>query len=571
MTVAEYLAYFLERLGVRHVFGVGGANIEDVYDALYRTQGAVKGILAKHEFSAGTMADGYSRTDQGLGVVLTTSGGGAMNVVPALAEAYASSVPVLAIIGQPPTTLEGRGAFQDSSGHAGSIDAAALFANLTVYCRRVEDAASFPQNLHDAVAAATGTRPGPAVLLIPKNVQQDFVNRQDPYHGRLPTLAVRGGDEVGLDRAARLLGAAKRTLLIAGDGIARHDARAELARLRDVLGAEVAVTPDARDVFCNWHPAFLGVTGIMGHPCVRAALEKADTVVVAGTRMPHLARLGLEDTLRTKTLISIHYEATFLDTETGPFVAIEGDIRHILERLVPRLGPRHRSEAREPVPAVLEPSLLPGSLGQAPSFFELLSAMEDELSEDAHVFVDAGNTGASATHYLRCPRRGRFVLALGMGGMGYTFGAAIGAAFGSGKRTYVLAGDGAFFMHGMEIHTAIEHDLPITFVIFNNNSHGMCFTREQLYYRGEYSYNLFRRSDIGAGVAAMFPSMRVEPSRSLHEVRRGLRNAPQGPMVMAIDVDAREVPPFLPFVQAMEVRSQAPKGLLDENRRKKAG
>jgi acetolactate synthase-1/2/3 large subunit len=570
MTVAEYLADYLERLGVGHVFGVGGANIEDVYDALYRTQGAVKGILAKHEFSAGTMADGYSRTGQGLGVVVTTSGGGAMNVLPALAEAYASCVPVLAIIGQPPTTLEGRGAFQDSSGHAGSIDATALFANLTTYCRRVDDAESFPCHLHDAVAAATGTRPGPAVLLLPKDVQQARVNRQHPDDGGLPARVVQEGDDVAVQRAVRLLGAASAPLIIAGDGVARHDARAELAALCDALGAEVAVTPDARDVFDNWRPAFLGITGVMGHPSVAAALERADTVVCAGTRMPHLARLGLEDTLRRKALISIHYEETFLDAPTRPFVSIEGNIREILQGLVPRLELRQgRPYGRETRAGILEPSLLPGSLGQAPSFREILAAVADELPEDANVFVDAGNTGASATHYLKCPRKGRYVLALGMGGMGYTFGAAIGAAFGSGKPTYVLAGDGAFFMHGLEIHTAIEHDLPITFLIFNNNSHGMCFTREQLYYRGEYSYNLFRRSDIGAGIAAMFPSMRATASRSLEELCRGLREShrTRGPSLLCIDVDAREVPPFVPFLQAVA----ASKGFQDEDRRKKAG
>jgi acetolactate synthase-1/2/3 large subunit len=149
-----------------------------------------------------------------------------------------------------------------------------------------------------------------------------------------------------------------------------------------------------------------------------------------------------------------------------------------------------------------------------------------------------------------------------MGGMGYGFGAAIGAAFSNGRRTYVLAGDGAFYMHGLEIHTAVEYRLPITFILFNNNAHAMCYTREYLYYGGDYSYNLFEHSELAAGLGAMFPSLKVLPARSASEIAESLRGAPSGPAVMSIQVDACEVPPFAPFLQAMTG--------IDENRGRKA-
>jgi acetolactate synthase-1/2/3 large subunit len=177
--------------------------------------------------------------------------------------------------------------------------------------------------------------------------------------------------------------------------------------------------------------------------------------------------------------------------------------------------------------------------------------------------VDAGNTGASAVHWLRSPPRGRSVVALGMGGMGYSFGAGIGAAFANGKRTYVLAGDGAFYMHGLEIHTAIEHRMPIAFVLFNNDAHAMCFTREHLYFGGDYSYNLFKHADLAAGMAAMFPSLTVLPARTPAEIRDGLRGGLSGPALMSIQVDAREVAPFAPFLEAMLEN--------DENRARQAG
>ncbi len=132
--VVDHIVEHLAAIGVSHIFGVDGANIEDLYDAAHFLPD-ITAVLAKHEFSAATMADGYSRSGAGLGVVAATSGGGCLNVVPGLGEALASRVPVLALIGQPATGLDGRGSFQDTSGRNGSLNAEALFAAVSVHCR----------------------------------------------------------------------------------------------------------------------------------------------------------------------------------------------------------------------------------------------------------------------------------------------------------------------------------------------------------------------------------------------------------------------------------------------------
>jgi acetolactate synthase-1/2/3 large subunit len=116
-------------------------------------------------------------------------------------------------------------------------------------------------------------------------------------------------------------------------------------------------------------------------------------------------------------------------------------------------------------------------------------------------------------------------------------------------------------MHGLEVHTAIEHQLPIVFVLFNNDAHGMCFTREYLYFGGDYSYNLFQQADLAAGMGAMFPSLTVLPASTPAEILEGLRSAPTGPALMSIPVNAGEVPPFGPFMEALRD--------IDENRRRK--
>src|SRR5947209_15744098 len=173
--VVDHIVEYLARIDTDYIFGVDGANIEDLYDAAHFNS-YVTAVLAKHEFSAATTADGYSRSGAGLGVVAATSGGGALNLIPGLGESLASRVPVLALVGQPATTMDGRGSFQDTSGRNGSLNAEALFSAVSVFCRRVRNASDIVSLLPAAIAAAhTG---GPAVLLLPKDIQQSIISRR---------------------------------------------------------------------------------------------------------------------------------------------------------------------------------------------------------------------------------------------------------------------------------------------------------------------------------------------------------------------------------------------------------
>ena len=144
---------------------------------------------------------------------------------------------------------------------------------------------------------------------------------------------------------------------------------------------------------------------------------------------------------------------------------------------------------------------------------------------------------------------------MGMAGMGYSFGAAIGAACASGRRCVVCAGDGAFFMHGMEVHTAVEHSLPITFIVFNNRAHGMCLMRERLLIGEEHRYNTFKAAHIGAAFAALFPGLPSRDCRSLDELERALAAAAGevGPVLIALELPEVEVPPFAALRAAAEL------------------
>src|SRR5689334_631702 len=266
MIVADFIAQSIERKRVRHVFGVGGANIEDMFSAVQRRRPDIRAVLNKHEHAAGSAADAYARLTGGLGVVFVTSGGGAMNLVHSIAEARASRVPLLAIVGEPPTDVQGAGAFQDTSGRGGAVDAAAVFRAVSSWCARVVRADDVPRLLADAFDAAIGIRPGaateghpgPAVLLMAKDLQRAEISPEArTVSSRLPMKA-EPLEAAKLRQASALLRAGS-IAIIAGGEVARANARRELASIAELANAVVVVTPDARDAFDNFSPRFIGV------------------------------------------------------------------------------------------------------------------------------------------------------------------------------------------------------------------------------------------------------------------------------------------------------------------------
>ncbi len=538
--VVDYVVDYLTAAGVGHVFGVHGANIEELYDAAFFCPG-VTAVLAKHEFSAATMADGYSRATAGLGVVAATSGGGALNLVAGLGESYASRVPVLALVGQSPTALDGSGAFQDTSGRNGSLNAEALFSAVSVYCRRIVNPDHILTALPEAVSAARAG--GPAVLLLPKDVQQATVQTS----GALAVIGQRPGPEDPYPILRALHGASGPVTIIAGEQVARDDAREELGQLRAALHARVATVPDAKDVSqLAGESASLGVTGVMGHPGVADAIRSGAVCLLVGTRLSVTARAGLDAALRETCTLSIGSAPPYL-----PSVHVHtNDLRASLAELTRRLT-NYSPQGLGAVDSTLRTELRPPiHRGPGIRYRDAITALDAVLPDDSDIVVDAGNSGAAAIHHLPARRAGRFVVALGMGGMGYSFGAGIGMAFARRRRTVIVAGDGSFFMHGLELHTAIQHRLPVTLVLFNNNAHAMCVTREKLFYEGIYSYNRFAPSNLGAGLAAMFPGLPAVDVTDIDALATALRGALEadGPSVVSIECSADEIPPFAPFL-----------------------
>ncbi|MUL64038.1 acetolactate synthase [Mycobacterium sp. CBMA 234] len=557
--VVDHIITQLAASGIDYLFGVDGANIEDLFDAAFLADD-ITAILAKHEFSAATMADGYSRAVAQIGVVAATSGGGSLNLVAGLGESLTSRVPVLALVGQPPTTMDGRGSFQDTSGRSGSLDALALFSAVSVYCRRVTRPEDIVPALAEALTAArTG---GPAVLLLPKDVQQGLIDMVNPVTAEPDSML--SDPVVVADVLRRALGP---VTIIAGEQVARDDARRELEELRAVLRAWVATVPDAKDVSGSpglGQSSWLGVTGVMGHPRVVDAVSRSAVCLLVGTRLAVTARAGLDDALAGVQTVSLGSAAPYVPCTHVNSTNLRASLA-ALTRSLTGPGRPHGLRVLDPLPHTeLQPPVYDGP---GIRYRDAVSLLDDALPDDADVVVDAGNTGASAVHGLPVRRAGRFVVALGMGGMGYSFGAAIGMCFARMKaagpqyRTVVVAGDGSFFMHGMELHTAVQYRLPITFVLFNNNAHAMCVTREQLFYGDRYSYNRFTPARLGAGLAAMFPGLHATDVSELPQLAGALSDAlgRHGPSVVSIECSADEIPTFAPFLESVQIAQKTQK------------
>jgi acetolactate synthase-1/2/3 large subunit len=558
MSVASHICDQLAGWGIDRIFGVSGANIELVFDAAVKHD-TLDAVLAKHEAGAATMAIGWHERSGLPGVVVTTSGGASFNIVAPLTEALDSEIPLIALVGQCATGGEGLGAFQDSSGTTTRVNAQLLLTAASVRCERVAEPKRLPLALREAIAAAIRLR-GPAVLLLPRDVQAGDCPADRyplPIHEHSNGATARPSRQLARRLAASRHGLVP-PLLIAGRDALGHDARAELELLADAWDAAIAVAPDAKSAIASDHPRLLGVTGVMGHPAVVEYARATPVCLLAGTRLPDVAGYGLADPLAHATIVSVNRRPCFPGLAGHPDVhelpGPTADVLAALRQATDRFGSH---VAGLVAPASLPPARMPAAgpdacrvAGELTSG-DVVEALAAVLEPGADVFMDAGNAAAFAIHQLPSDGIGLRSVALGMGAMGHAFGAAIGACEFSRRRTYVIAGDGAFYMHGMEVHTAIERGLPITFLIVNNNAHAMCRLREERLLGGATGANVFSPARIADGLGAMFPTLSAVEAESREQLQLALSDthAAPGPSVISVTTAVDEQPPFWPLAR----------------------
>jgi len=569
MRLSDALIEALVQLQIKHVFGVSGANIEHLHDALNRIgKGRIQGVLAKRECGAANMADGYARTHQKLGVCCATSGGGMVNLLEGVAESYADAVPILAIIGQPPQALEGNGAFQDSSGLQHTVNAEMMCQAQSKYCKKINTAEEFWPALSQAVIAALSPPHGPSILLIPRNLYEQEVTELNEHWASdlLNSLPKKKPQPADIDFLQKALSNAQVPVLILGSGSLWANQQHVIDFIKNNKMA-VATTMSAAHAFPNDDPAYLGVVGAAGNPSAHEYInKKADLIVVAGSSLPVMINAPIDEGLKSRPVIFIDEDNSSLPRKFAQCKFIISEIGALFNAI--NQG-RHAQAARatnylkDYQRTYVQPAWAPDRGDSLPHTEATLSQsqaivqLSQYLPSHGHLFFDAGNCAAAAMHMLSIPSGCTASIALGMGGMGYALGGAIGAQIGSDKDSQTLAiiGDGAFLMSGFEVHTAVEWHLPILFVIFNNAMHGMCVTRDQLFFAGRIECATYHRVDFmkvaqGLGESDSLWTGRASTELELaHSLKDYFKNADR-PGVLDLIIEREEIPPFAPFLPA---------------------
>ena len=567
MKLIDALVTTLRDWDLGYIFGVSGANIEHLHDAVHRLgDDKLEAVLTKSEVGAAFMADARARVHNTLGVCCSTSGGGMMNLAVGIAESYAESVPVLALIGQTATGFDGRGGFQDSSGLGRTVHATAMWRSMTKYTARVDDPSSFWTHLEKAVRASLSGRKGPSALLFPRDIY-------DLEVGPKPNSFPASIDELMapeftvapsvLRQFLETIRNAKKPVMMIGTGVSRCRNPEQVVQFAIEAGIPVVTTMGNTGAFPHEHELFLGAVGVAGHPSAHHYLnEEADVLIAVGTGLNIMTRGPLEKCLNRSQVIAVNLDPFEIQGAVPGASVIQSDagevFRHLrnmffqhtfyhgkpddylLKRFVPKIAETEDSN-NIPAEALLQS--------------QAISILQDYLPQNGHVFFDAGNCAATSMHHLKIPDNTTTTIALGMGGMGYAIAAACGAQLGQeNTRSMVLCGDGAFLMLGFEIHTAVELNLPILFVVFNNQKHGMCVTRQEIFFEGRKTCTDYGQLDVesiarGLGPAQSLWTGKASTRDELNELLENYHeHFSNGPGVLELNLPYEEVPPFTPFL-----------------------
>ncbi|MCC5668404.1 thiamine pyrophosphate-binding protein [Nostoc sp. CHAB 5784] len=570
LKISDAIVKVLISLDVRYVFGVSGANIEHLHDAIHRLgEGKLKSVMAKSEDGAAFMADCRARVHRSLGVCCSTSGGGMMNLIAGIAESYADSVPVLALVGQPPSALEGKGAFQDSSGIGRTVDSIKLWSAVTKYVAKISKSEDFWYHLTHAIKAAVSGRPGPAVLLFPRNIfEQEVEPCPEIWADELKTL-IRP-PQVTSEMIRPLfeeIYRANNPVLILGDGVRRCSNPQAVVNFARCVDLPVMTTLGGRGNFPNDDPLYLGMLGVAGHPSAHAYLkEQADLLIVVGCDLKFMTRQPIQSALLDKKIAVVNVDVDQISRTISPDLVVEADAGVVFKGLLellkqkpfkhkPPQGYYLKIFKQFPAPPISSNDPMPIADSQLLLQSEAIAIVQEFLPENGHILFDAGNCAAAALHLTKVPFGSSSTIALGMGGMGYAIAGAIGAQLGSpkGTRTVVFAGDGAFLMTGLEIHTAVDLQLPILFVVFNNNMHGMCVIRQQLFFESRLECVRYAPVDIAMIAQGFGPSHRLwagsagTTAELRHQLEDYMKHADL-PGVLELRLLREEMPPFTPFL-----------------------
>ena len=486
---ARMLLECLHKVGVTDIFGYPGGAVIPIYDEIYSFD-KIKHYFARHEQGAVHAADGYARVSGKVGVCLATSGPGATNLVTGIMTAHMDSIPLLAITGQVRSNLLGRDAFQET-------DIVGITVPITKGNYLVQNIKDIPRIIKEAYFIASTGRPGPVLVDIPNDIQQQEISydefnklfdKEIQLEGYDPTYV---GHPVQIKRALSLIKKAKKPLIIAGAGVIKSQASKELFELANKMDMPVTTTLLGLGAFPENHDLSLGMLGMHGTVPANYATDEADLVIAAGIRFDDRIAGNPSKFCERAKIIHIDIDPAEIDKNKKADVPIVGDLKNVLSEINKELEPQDHKEWTDKVKEwkkeyplahrdVGKDKLLPQ---------EVLKAINDILDGDTIVVTDVGQHQMWAAQYMTYKNANSIVTSGGAGTMGFGVPAAIGAQVGArDKKVVLIVGDGGFQMTLEEIMMIRQYNLPVKIVIINNSFLGMVRQWQELFKDRRYSF-----------------------------------------------------------------------------------
>lgn len=536
---ADILVKTLIEQGCDTVFGYPGGQILNVYDSLYAHQNEINHILTAHEQGAAHAADGYARTTGKVGVVISTSGPGATNLVTGIATAYLDSIPMVAVCGNVPTTQIGSDSFQE-------IDITGVTLPITkhnYFVGKVEDLAD---TIREAFVLAKSGRPGPVLIDVPKDVQiaKCEYEPKSPVEKEEPKPA----KQLRIEEAAEIINSANRPFIYFGGGLITADAQEEMLYLAEKIDAPIGCSLMGLSAIPTDHPRFLGMQGMHGHFASSMSMHNADVIISLGVRFNDRVTGNRQKFAKGAKIIHIDVDGSELNKTVNAVCGLRGDVKLTLQKLLPMLDESKKSEWMAKVDAFRqeEENYLDNRDGLTPR--RAILTLNKYLGENTAVCTDVGQHQMWSAQNLNFKTSRRFASSGGLGTMGYGFGAAIGAAYGTGERSVLITGDGSFGMNLNELATAVRYNVPVVVIIINNGVLGMVRQWQTLFYDKHYSNSVLERKTDFSAFAKAFGAD-GEAVTTPEELDEALNRAfsCEGPYIIDCKIDKDEfVLPMLP-------------------------
>ncbi|HIZ78520.1 MAG TPA: biosynthetic-type acetolactate synthase large subunit [Candidatus Lachnoclostridium stercorigallinarum] len=480
LTGADIIAEVLMEQGVDTIFGYPGGAVLNIYDSLYKYSDRIRHVMTAHEQGAAHAADGYARVTGKTGVVLSTSGPGATNLVTGIATAYMDSVPMVAITGNVGTSLIGKDSFQE-------VFITGITMPITKHNYTVRDVNKLADTLRDAFRIAQSGRKGPVLVDVPKDVTAAVAEFERKPAGKF--RYVTNIDENEIRRVADALNQAERPVIYFGGGVVASDAGEDLRELVRKADIPAAYTLMAAGVMGYEDPHNLGLLGMHGGLVSNLAVDQADLVLAFGTRFDDRVASDTEKFARNAKVVHIDIDPSEVNKNVRVDYSLVGDAGDVIRAMLPFVEEKRHGEWMSWINEKKKADYQPVDDDTVIRPHQLMRSLCRMAGEDAVYVTDVGQHQMWAAQYIHHVKPRSFLTSGGLGTMGYGYGAAIGATFGCGgkRRVIHITGDGSFHMNLNEACTAVSYQLPIITVIMNNQVLGMVRQWQTAFYDGRYS------------------------------------------------------------------------------------